>query len=171
MATYSREFKDKMVAKLLHPDGPSVIQLAEEIGVSISALYYWQKEYKQRALNLGTEDMDNDSIKKTRPQNWSAEAKLNAVIRTSSMTEDEIGSYCREHGIYSHNLSDWKHALLEGLKPSIKKEQRAENIKLKSELKELKSELIKKEKALAEASALLILKKKANLIWGDEKDD
>ena len=159
-----------MVARLLHPDGPSVIQLAEELGVSNSALYNWQRTFKQQSLNLGIEDM-NDNIKNTRPQNWSAEAKLNAVIQTAAMTEDEVGTYCRQNGIYSHNLSDWRKALIEGLKPSVKKEQKAENIKLKSELKEIKSELVRKEKALAEASALLILKKKANLIWGDGKED
>jgi hypothetical protein len=61
--------------------------------------------------------------------------------------------------------------IIDGLKPSANKEQRLENLKLKAQIKELKSDLYRKDKALAETSALLVLKKKANLIWGDGKDD
>jgi len=66
---------------------------------------------------------------------------------------------------------EWRQSIIEGLKPSVNKEQKIENIKLKTELKSLKSELNRKDRALAETTALLVLKKKANLIWGDEKDD
>ena len=86
------------------------------------------------------------------------------------MTEEQIGAYCREHGIYTNHLDRWRAELIAGLKPSIQKEQKAENLQLKSKVKALTKELVRKEKALAETSALLVLKKKANALWGDEKD-
>lgn len=180
MTTYSQEFQNKMVEKLLCPGGPSVIQLAKKSGVSKSALYKWLKNLNQTASNkieASTVNMTANSNKPSnknvpiRPQNWSAADKLNAIIVTTSMTDEEIGFYCRENGIYSRHLIEWRQLLIEGLKPSVNKEQKIENTKLKTELKLLKSELNRKDKALAETSALLILKKKANLIWGEEKDD
>ena len=180
MTTYSQEFQEKMVEKLLCPDGPTVIQLTKESGVSKSALYKWLKNFNQKASNKieastvkMTVNSDKPSNKNVpiRPQNWSAVDKLNAINVTLSMTDEEIGLYCRENGIYSRHLMEWRQSIIEGLKPSVNKEQKIENIKLKTELKSLKSELNRKDRALAETTALLVLKKKANLIWGDEKDD
>ncbi len=167
---YTRKFCDKMVSKLLLPGGPTVIELSKESGISKSALYKWIRKFSNTTSTTG-QNMSTQNNIPIRPQNWSAADKLNAVITTSSMTEEEIGAYCRENGIYSKHLAEWRQSMTEGLKPSVNKEQKVENLKLRSEIKSLKSELTRKEKALAETSALLILKKKANLIWGDEKDD
>jgi len=168
---YSKEVCDKMVAKLLLPDGPTVIELSKKSGISKTALYKWLRKHKNITITKERNMKQQNTTIPIRPQNWSSVDKLNAVITTSSMTEEEIGAYCRQNGIYSNNLANWRRAMIEGLKPSINKEQKVENFKLKSEIKSLKSELTRKEKALAETSALLILKKKANLIWGDGKDD
>ncbi len=176
MSTYSQEFQEKMVAKLLPPNSKSVLQLSEESGVSKSALYKWLNNFKQQEPSVqGKEVMqqqkqlDKNAVP-IRPQNWSAESKLSAINTTSSMTDEEIGAYCRKNGIYSNHLVEWRQLLVEGLKPSVNKEQRQENIKLKARVKRLESELNRKDRALAETSALLILKKKANLIWGEEKE-
>jgi transposase-like protein len=167
---YSTELKGKMVAKLLQPGGPTIPELSKEVGISKTALYNWMIAYKQLALGNGT-TMEETNISSVRPQNWSAEAKLTAVNKISSMTEEDIGIYCRQNGIYSSHLEQWNELIIDGLKPSANKEQRLENLKLKAQIKELKSDLYRKDKALAETSALLVLKKKANLIWGDGKDD
>ena len=87
------------------------------------------------------------------------------------MTDEDIGAYCRKNGIYASHLIEWRQLIVEGLKPSANKEQRQENIKLKTRVKRLESELNRKDRALAETSALLILKKKANLIWGEGKEN
>jgi transposase len=167
---YSEELKEKMVAKLLQSGNPTIAELSKETGISKTALYNWMISYKQRSLGDGA-TMKETGISSVRPQNWSAEAKLTAVNKTSSMTEEEVGIYCRQNGIYSSYLEQWRELIIDGLKPSANKEQKSENFKLKAQIKDLKSELYRKDKALAETSALLVLKKKANLIWGDGKDD
>ena len=169
--TYSLDLKAQMVAKLLNPDGPSILELAEESSIPKATLSKWKTDYHRISLKQGVKNMPEINEKRIRPQNWSAESKLKAVIEAASMTEEEIGAYCREKGIYSHYLSDWQKLIIEGLKPSVKKEQKIEIVKLKAENKTLNRELARKDKALAETSALLVLKKKANLIWGDGKDD
>jgi transposase len=171
MTTYSQELQDKMVAKLLHPDGPKVLQLSSETGISKTALYNWVNKYKQQSgKNMKKIINDKTNAISARPQNWSAVDKLNAIIETSSLSEEELGAYCRKKGIYSNNLDDWKLTIIDGLKPSANKQQKVEVVKLKSKVKSLESELTRKEKVLAETTALLVLKKKAHLIWGGEKD-
>ena len=82
MSTYSKEFQDKMVAKVLHTEGSTVIQLASKSGVSKTTLYKWINKYKQQS----GENMNNAANLKlktltARPQNWSAANKLSAVYR------------------------------------------------------------------------------------------
>ena len=54
MSTYSQEFQEKMVAKLLPPNSKSVLQLSEESGVSKSALYKWLNNFKAAKLRQYT---------------------------------------------------------------------------------------------------------------------
>ena len=102
MSIYSDEFQEQMVAKLLNPTGPSVLELSEESGISKSTLYKWLNTFKTRSLKQGK---DMPQIRKLKPENWSAEAKLEAITVTLAMTEEEVGAYCREKGLYSRHLS------------------------------------------------------------------
>lgn len=159
------EFKEKLVAKLLSSNGPSVVELSNETGLSKSVLYKWLKLFKNNSLNTAGKKMSKSRSK------WSLEAKLDAVILTTNMSEQERGVFCRSKGIYSEDLIAWRKELINGANLEKFQEQRSELLKSKTEVKNLKKELTRKEKALAEASALLILKKKASLLWGDPEDD
>jgi len=158
---YSAEFKEKLLAKAFSPNTPGNVELAKRAGVPYPTLYQWiSMSKKKQSVHVPM-----------KPQDKTAEAKLQAVFDTLQMTEEERNAYCRKQGFYPHHLDEWKKQVLAGLKPADTKENKAEYRQLTVENKKLKSELNRKEKALAEASALLILKKKANLIWGDSEDD
>jgi transposase-like protein len=100
-----------------------------------------------------------------RPQDWSAEEKLAAVLEAASLSEDELGVFLRSRGLHDAQLQQWRDQMLIGLEP--KPFKRAET----KRIQELEKELRRKDKALAETAALLVLKKKAQAIWGDEDDD
>ena len=102
-------------------------------------------------------------MKKRRPQDWTAEEKLVAVLEYEKLKEQERGTYLREKGLHSVHIERWKQQILEGLKSSKSGKKDPRDTKIK----ELEKELGRKEKALAEAAALLVLKKKAQDIWGD----
>lgn len=162
---YSPEFKTKILAKALVPNAPSVIELARESGIPYPTLYRWVYMSRKKKIK-------SDGNTPMRPKEQSAEAKLQAVIDTVSMTEEERGAYCRKHGLYTHHLDEWKKQILEGLGAlNTNREKKSEHQKTLVEIKKLKSDLHRKDKALAEVSALLILKKKADLLWGDKEDD
>jgi len=102
-------------------------------------------------------------MKERRPQDWTAEEKLNAILEYEKLNDEERGKYLRERGLHSIHIERWKEEIIKELKSSKlnKKDLRDKKIK------ELEKELRRKDKALAETAALLVLKKKAQDIWGE----
>ncbi len=100
-----------------------------------------------------------------RPQDWSAEEKLAAVLEAASLSEGELGAFLRSRGLHEAQLQQWRDQMVIGLEPKPAKRVETKRIR------ELEKELRRKDKALAETAALLVLKKKAQEIWGDEDDD
>lgn len=166
MSTYSDEFKEQMVSKLLQPGGVSVLELSKETGISTSALYQWVRIYR----NNNQCDGSMENKKNIKSSVWPAEAKLEAIIKTQDMTDEELGEFCRGNRLYAHLLKQWRQEIIETLQPASKKEKNPDLQKLKVENKLLRNELRKKESALAETAALLVLKKKASLLWGEPEE-
>ena len=160
MSSYNERFKASMVQKMSGPDGKSATALAEEVEVPQSTLSRWLKDYGR----FGSPG-DNMSTKK-RPQNWSAEEKMQAVIAYDGMDETEQGLYLRGHGLYSVDIQRWREEMLQALSKKPKKKDPKDR-----RIRELEGDLRRKEKALAETAALLVLKKKAQAIWGDDEDE
>jgi len=105
-----------------------------------------------------------------RPQDWTAEEKLQAVIEAAGLSEEELGEFLRRQGLHGAQLQQWRDGVLAGLEQSSKRGSRKSSPEARR-VRELERELDRKEKALAEAAALLVLKKKVRKIWGDEADD
>ena len=105
-----------------------------------------------------------------RPQDWSAEEKLQAVIEAATVSEVDLGAFLRRQGLHEAQLTQWRQLVLSGLKRAPKRPGKASTAQARR-VRELERELARKEKALAEAAALLILKKKVREIWGDEDDN
>ena len=106
-----------------------------------------------------------------RPQDWSAQEKLQVVLEASSLPSEELGAFLRSKGLHESHLEQWRSQMLNGLHGKTSPKKAAKKNGQSKEVKELKRELARKDKALAEAAALLVLKKKAQAIWGDEDED
>lgn len=148
--------KESVILKALNrKPGVTIKSVAKANNIGISTLGKWLAH--RRKIN------PTSSATSAPQEHW-----LNHLLNTKGMDDVSLGAYCRKHGIYSHQLTDWKNTLM-----SPKAHDKAENQalkKLKEENKKLQREIARKDKALAEASALLILKKKADLIWGVDED-
>ena len=155
MSNYPETVKEAMVRKLTIPEAPSARALAQDVEISQSTLSRWVREYAKLGKAGGV-------MKNRRPQDWTAEEKLAAVLEYEKLDEQERGSYLREKGLHSIHIERWKQQVLEGLKSlkTGKKDPRD------AKIKELEKELGRKEKALAEAAALLVLKKKPRIYGG-----
>jgi hypothetical protein len=88
---------------------------------------------------------------------WTAEAKLKALVETAGLAEHEVGLYLRREGLYSHQITAWRAEVIAHVetRPTFAKDAREETIR------QLEREILRKDKALADASALLIRQKKS----------
>ncbi len=159
---YSAAFKAKMVQKML--GGRTASSLAQEIGMNQPTLSKWLRD----ASSLRTvKRREQDKPAKTegrRPDDWSAEEKLEAVLEAKRLSGSELGEFLRGRGLHEEQLRQWEAAAVDSLRGRKAPGKSGES----KRVKELERELRRKEKALAEAAALLVLRKKAEALWGDE---
>lgn len=165
MPRYSDERKAAVLKKMLPPHNRSVTEVAESEGISQGTLYNWRSQAKQQGAPVPGSGKTSD--------NWSAEAKLAVVIETAALSETELSEYCRQKGLYSEQVKEWKAACIQAQlsEAERRKQEREQAKKDKKRIKELERELNRKEKALAETAALLVLRKKLNALWGEKEDD
>ncbi len=158
---YSRRMKESALRKILPPENRSVSDVAREMGISDQTIYNWKKKAEN-----GTLILDESSS----PLDTGQLERYNLIIEAKTIDPDKIGEWLREKGLHSEHLSLWEQEIKDTLSNKDNK-IKLENQKLKKEKKELEKELRRKEKALAEMAALLTLKKKADVIWGDDKEE
>ena len=175
---YSEAFKSKMVEKMVGPNGRSASALSEEVGVPQPTLSRWLKSAGTvpsvaKSKKRGSRRRRRASADKPkRPQDWKPAEKLQAVLETASLSEDELGEWLRKNGLHEEHVEQWRQqiekAALEALAPRRRSKKPSPE---QERIRELQKELRRKERALAETAALLTLKKKADAIWGVVDDD
>ena len=142
---------------MLPPESAPLEVVAREIGVSADTLERWRGE----AL-----------ANPARERNWTAAARLEAVITMAAMDEVARSAWCREHGVYPQQLQQWRQSATQAL--AEPEEARASPQQTKHDrrrIKELERELRRKDKALAETAALLVLSKKLGAIFNKDKGE
>lgn len=161
MQYYPEDFKKAMVVKMTAPRAQSATSLAKETDVPQSTLSRWLRSY-------ATVPLKGKAMRQRRPQEWSAEEKLEALLEYERISEEQRGVFLRQKGLHEATLEKWKKEMLEGLK--IKPFVGGKKDPQRKRIAALERELRRKEAALAETAALLVLKKKADAIWGDATD-
>lgn len=159
--TYSREFKNAIITKILNRGDRSMAEICADEGVALGTGSRWVSVHSR------TPEMKTPkSLRK-----WTAEEKLKVLIETGSLSEEELGVYLRKQGLYVAQLTEWKSEFISLMKGPGKPRLAKSDLDSKKVIKNLEREILRKDKALAEASALLILQKKVNLIWGHKDED
>ena len=157
---YSDAFVEQAVVRAVSRGGRSIRSVADELNVEYETLKKW--------LQRKTLDKIKAAAKKEkRPQDWTREEQLAALMQTHGMSDEALNAWCRERGIFPHHLESWK--------ASFTSEAAAEPVidvrsarAIKNENEKLKAEIRRKDKALAEAAALLVLQKKFRALWDNE---
>jgi len=161
MAHYAEEYKEKLVAEMMSPNGRSISEMHRNTGISEQTLYSWRNKYGG--------EKETGSGRKSNPEKWDGERKLQALTETAGLNQQEMSEYCREEGLYVEQIARWREFAIAGTESGtlLTKGQRQEWQRDKKKLVRLEKELRRKDKALAEAAALLVLEKKAQVIWGE----
>ncbi len=159
---YSVGFKEQALVKVYNRSNDQTIELiANELNINVTTLKDWMKQSKQ-TLNKAA------SPTSKRPMDWLPEERLTALQQSYSLLGDDLNTWCRERGVFAHQLEQWKidfcsHGDIGGSRED------AQSLRaLKVENQNLERELLRKNKALAEAAALLVLQKKFRALLGGE---
>jgi transposase len=156
------EAKQMIVEKALTRKGKGVAEIAVQYNIGYSTLQKWIRESRAGTL-ISCEH-------KTVSGELSPAERFTHLVATSSLDDVKLGVYCREKGLYSFQLTQWKEEFMKQSERTKQPEHVLELKKLRAENKELKQDVRRKDRALAETTALLVLKKKADLIWGVSED-
>lgn len=161
--TYSKEFKENIIARMLPPENASVQELVRETGIPTNTLYNWRSKYRNRQYAPAVSDSSVGQLDN--------KDKLSIIIETAPLSEIELGEYCRRKGLYPDQICGWKKAFIQNNTPGGNNADREQVKRLSKLNKALQGELNRKEKALAEAAALLVLEKKLQALLEDREDE
>lgn len=156
--TYSQSFKEEAIRKLVMRGSRTIAEVAQELNVPYHSAKNWLRKSKMAHYK-------QTSTHEKRPQDWNLEERLQALLDTGAFSPEALNAWCRERGLFAHQLAAWKAAFCQ---PARGAGEAAEIRQLKQTLAATERELARKEKALSEAAALLILQKKCQALWEDE---
>ena len=167
---FTEGFKIQAVEKALNRSPEiTLVEMAETLGVSRSALQRWMTQSKNHELE--TFPMPSMTNKEKCPQDWSPEERLEIISESHGLSEQAVSECCRTQGIFPHHIKEWKQQFIAGTVLSSETKKQGSIKTLRNEIKELNKDLNRKNKALAETAALLVLQKKVNAIWGSNEDN
>ncbi|MFN6133073.1 MAG: helix-turn-helix domain-containing protein, partial [Synechococcaceae cyanobacterium] len=159
---YDAALREAVRLRMSPPNGESVSAIARDTGIAVPTLYSWRSQWQKQGLLVPAT---------SRPaEQWSAADKLATVIQSTGLSGPELGSFCRERGLYPKQVARWRQAAEDANGPSApsmadQRELQRKNQEQAREIRRLQRELDKKEKALTEAATLLMLSKKFNEIF------
>jgi transposase-like protein len=164
----SPEFKEQAMSKARQRGSRTLVQVAEELNMPIQTLKGWLKTPRQGHVEAGMPS----GLPQSRPAGqWSGAERLLALNESHGLSGADLHAWCREKGLFDHQLKAWREAFCSSAAPESAQERRASKAELKSlqgKHEVLQRELRRKERALAEAAALLVLQKKFQALLGDE---
>ncbi|MCA9560337.1 MAG: transposase [Myxococcales bacterium] len=167
MARYSHKFRMQMVRRMVGANRMSATALAAEVGIPQPTLSRWLRE-AATVSTMKTDDTKSAPEKAARrPQDWTPEERLQAVLEARSLDGAELGAFLRSRGLHESDLAEWRQAAIGALSTAPRRSRRGRSPEQKR-IRQLERELDRKDKALAETAALLVMLKKAEALWGDE---
>jgi transposase-like protein len=158
---YVDGFKEQALAKVLgRSDDQSIRSIAADLGMNMGTLRGWMK----RALR----DQKHPSGKTIPSADWTPAQRLLALQESHGLGEEALNAWCRERGIFAHDLTQWRTDFCESTGAAGRREESEEVRQLRVTNMQLQRDLNRKEKALAEAAALLVLQKQYRALWAAE---
>lgn len=161
---HSDEFREQALSKVRQRGTRSVRDIAEELNMSAGTLRKWWAR-SNRAVVETTLMAELPSA--LAAESWTAPQRLLALQQTHSLPAQALHAWCREMGLFEHQLIAWRDAFCAIAAPDSR-DNRLALRELQTRHEGLQRELRRKEKALAEAAALLVLQKKFQALWADE---
>jgi hypothetical protein len=163
---HSIEFQEQALIKVRERGTRSVQDVANDLNMNVGTLRKWISKSNQRVGGgVPVAPLPDDLP----AQSWGPAQRFQALLETHVMEPTQLHAWCREKGLFEHQLKSWRDAFCSA-PASDSRESKAALRELQGRHEALQRDLRRKEKALAEAAALLVLQKKFHALWeGEEK--
>jgi hypothetical protein len=152
-----------MVQRLAGAQGVSAYALSREVGIPQPTLSRWLTAASSLPV---VKNDDETQPRAKRPDEWSPQQKLAAVMEAAGVSDAELGAWLRRKGLTEEQLRQWRENALSGFKARASRGSRDD----RKRVKELERELKRKDRALAETAALLVLQGKMEALWAAEDE-
>jgi len=159
------EVREQALIKVRARGTRSVQDVANDLHMAVGTLRKWlskSNQEKGEVSELAAQLPDDLPA-----QSWGAAQRLQALLETHAMSQTQLHAWCREKGLFEHQLKAWRDAFC-SLSASDSRESKTALRELQVKHEVLQRELRRKEKAQAEAATLLVLQKKFQALLGDE---
>jgi transposase-like protein len=158
---YPEGFREQAVAKAFARSGEqTLVSIAEGLNITLGTLRSWMK--------IASRDPKKLPTKAKRAADFTLAERLLALQESHGLEEESLNAWCRERGIFAHDLAQWRSAFCDTDLTTSGREESEELRQLRFTNAQLQRDLNRKEKALAEAAALLVLQKKYRALWAAE---
>ena len=166
------EFIEQARSKARQRGTRTLVEVAAELNVPVYTLKGWLK--RPHTGKAKAESVVPTSLPQSLPAGqWSGAERLLALQESHGLSGEALHAWCREKGLFEHQLTAWREAFVSSAAPETAQERRESKAELKSlqgKHEALQRELRRKERALAEAAALLVLTKKYQALLEDEDE-
>lgn len=158
---YVDGFKEQALTKVFARSGDQTIgSIAADLGMNMGTLRGWMK--------VALREQKHPSGKAIPSAEWTPAQRLLALQESHGLGEEALNAWCRERGVFAHDLTQWRTDFCESAGAAGRREDSEELRQLRLTIMQLQRDLNRKEKALAEAAALLVLQKKYRALWAAE---
>jgi transposase-like protein len=162
------DFKEQALSKARQRGSRTLDEVAAELNMPLGTLKGWLQTPTKRSVDIAVPS----SLPQSLPaRQWSAAERLLALQESHGLSGETLHAWCREKGLFEHQLKSWREAFCSSPEPETTQERRESKAELKAlqgKHEVLQRELRRKERALAEAAALLVLQKNFQALLGDE---
>ena len=158
---YVDGFKEQALTKVFARSGDQTVRsIAADVGMNMGTLRGWMK--------VALREQKHPSGKAIPSAEWTPAQRLLALQESHGLGEEALNAWCRERGVFAHDLTQWRADFCESAGTAGRREDSEELRQLRLTIMQLQRDLNRKEKALAEAAALLVLQKKYRALWAAE---
>jgi transposase len=169
---YDQSFKNAAVQRALLRQGREGLQgVADDLNIAVSTLHRWLKTHLNQINTAATTPENPVKIPaEKRPNDWNLAERLAMIISCENKNESEISAACREKGIYSSHIAQWRQEFTQP-KTANTHTLMAEIKILKKDKEQLEKSILKKDKVMAELTAVIVLQKKVQALFNPCVDD
>lgn len=161
LRNYSIDFKEQALSKVFARSSDRTIEMvAGDLNMNAGTLRGW--------IQVALRKQRKSLVKAKRASDYGLSERLLALQESHGLDEQALNAWCRERGLFTHDLVQWRTAFCETVNTAEVREESEELRQLRLSNSQLQRELNRKEKALAEAGALLVLQKKYRALWAAE---